>query len=41
MMMVQCLIKEYIESTQMMIAIIIYKEKEMYINIYIYKPYYQ
>ncbi len=34
MAMVVCLIKEYIESTQRMIVIIIYKHIEMYINIY-------
>ncbi len=34
MAVVECLIKEYIESTQRMIVIIIYKHIEMYINIY-------
>ncbi len=34
MVMVQCLIKGYIESTQIMIVIIIYKHIEMYINMY-------
>ncbi len=34
MTIVSCLIKEYIESTQSMIVIIIYKHIEMYINIY-------